>query len=48
MNHYRHPWLRRFAIAFALLLGWLAMSVLFYQESPDDRLLIALLLSGRL
>ncbi|MGY2847594.1 xanthine/uracil permease [Bradyrhizobium sp. USDA 4509] len=48
MDRYRHPWLRRFAIVFAILFGWLAVSVLFYQEGPDDRSLITSLLSGKL
>lgn len=48
MSRRRHPWLRRLTTVFAILFGWLAISILFYQDNPDDKPLIVSLLSGSL
>jgi hypothetical protein len=45
MDHKHNSWLRPFAIALAVFIGWAAISVLFYSERPDDPPIIVSLLS---
>jgi hypothetical protein len=41
----RHPWVRRIAIAFALVAGYVLLGALTFQDSPNDPPIIVLLLS---
>ena len=41
----RHPWVRRIAIAFALVAGYVVLGALTFQDNPNDPPLIVALLS---
>jgi hypothetical protein len=41
----RHSWRRPVAVALAVFAGWVALSLLTFQDSPDDPPLIVSLLS---
>jgi anti-sigma-K factor RskA len=41
----RHPWVRRIAIALALVAGYAVLGALTFQDSPNDPPIIVTLLS---
>ncbi|WP_164940500.1 hypothetical protein [Bradyrhizobium zhanjiangense] len=47
MDYQHGSWLRPLAITLGIVAAWFVISVLVYQESPEDKPIIVSLLTGR-